>query len=351
LKRMETKILKVSPRYPEVDKLKIAAQIIKRGGTAAFPTETVYGLGANGLNPAAIKKIFWAKGRPLDNPLILHIAEINELGALVKEVSFQAEKLISKFWPGPITLVFKKSFIVPDEATAGLDTVAIRMPANSIARMLIRLSECPIAAPSANLSGKPSPTKVEHVIADLLGKVDLIIDGGDTPVGVESTVIDVTRTPPMILRPGGITREQLEEVLGEIRVDQMLDLKNGKPRSPGLKYRHYSPDAQVIVIEGAPKNRVKKIKTLLREKRNQGLKVGVMCVDETLKMYENIPNVLSMGKEKRPETIAPNMYNCLRGFDLKGVDVILVEGISERGMGLAIMNRLRKAAGFNVIKV
>lgn len=343
--------MKVSPRHPEIHKLKIAAQVIKRGGTVAFPTETVYGLGSNGLNPAAIKKIFRAKGRPLDNPLILHISGIDELDLLVKEISSQAEKLISKFWPGPMTLVFKKSRIVPDEVTAGLDTVAIRMPDNPIARMLIRLSECPIAAPSANLSGKPSPTKVEHVITDLLGKVDLIIDGGNTPVGVESTVVDVTRTPPMILRPGGITREQLEEVVGEIQIDPMLNLKNGRPRSPGLKYRHYSPDAQVIVVEGAPKNRVKKIKALLKEKKHEGLKVGVMCVEETLKMYKNIPNVLSMGREKQPETIAPNIYDCLRVFDLKGVDVILVEGISERGMGLAIMNRLRKAAGFNVIKV
>jgi len=343
--------LKVLPQHPEIHKLKIAAQVIKRGGMVAFPTETVYGLGSNGLNPAAIKKIFRAKGRPQDNPLILHISGIDELDVLVKEISSQAEKLISKFWPGPMTLVFKKSRIVPDEVTAGLDTVAIRMPDNPIARMLIRLSECPIAAPSANLSGKPSPTKVEHVIADLSGKVDIIIDGGNTPVGVESTVVDVTRTPPMILRPGGITREQLEEVVGEVQIDPMLNLKNGRPRSPGLKYRHYSPDAQVIVVEGAPKNRVKKIMALLKEKKHKGLKVGVMCVDETLKMYKNIPNVLSMGREKQPETIAPNIYDCLRVFDLKGVDVILVEGISERGMGLAIMNRLRKAAGFNVIKV
>lgn len=350
----------------ETDKLKHAAEVIKKGGLVAFPTETVYGLGANALDAGAVKKIFEAKGRPSDNPLIVHIADISSLGKLIAEMPGFAHKLIDEFWPGPLTLIFKKSGIIPYEITAGLDTVAIRMPAHPVALALIKEAEVPIAAPSANSSGKPSPTLAEHVIEDLMGKIDMIIDGGATNVGVESTVLDITSNPPVILRPGGITFEQLREVLGNVELDPSLKIndklqanqtqdKSKKiiPRSPGMKYRHYSPKANLIIVEGDTSQVIKHINEMANDYRSKSIKVGILATDQTKSYYTDAKDVvvISMGDRNHPDTIASSLFNCFREFDHMNVQVILAEAIDKTGIGLAVMNRMNKAAGYNIIKV
>lgn len=323
-------------------KIRIAARFILEGKLVAFPTETVYGLGADALNAEAVKRIFEAKGRPADNPLIVHIADFNDLKRLAMEIPEEAELLAEKFWPGPLTMVLPRREEVPDVTTGGLDTVAVRMPAHPIALALIRAST-PIAAPSANISGKPSPTLAEHVIDDFYGKIEAIIDGGETKVGVESTVIDLTSERPTLLRPGGLPLEEIERVIGEVEIHPAV---RGKlvdvARAPGMKYKHYSPNAQVMVVEG-PRERVReKIAELVEEYRSRGLRVGVMATEEY-----GADEFFHLGKTE--EEVARNLFKALRELDKRGVDVIIAEGIEERGLGFAVMNRLRKAAGYRIV--
>lgn len=332
------------------DILKKAADILIGGGTVAFPTETVYGLGANALSEEAIKKIYKAKGRPSDNPLIIHISDMDHLNRLTDDVSKVSRKLIEAFWPGPLTIIFKKKSNVPDIVTAGLDTVAVRMPKNEIALELIKKANIPVAAPSANLSGKPSPTRAEHVIEDLIGKVDAIIKGEDCSVGIESTVIDTISTPPIILRPGGISKEQIEDVIGQVLVNTSIDHKDEQvPKAPGMKYTHYAPKAPVIVFEGNLKKIVNEINAYKLKKEKNGLKVGIMACDETAHLYSGC--VYSVGSREKIDSVANNLFHTLRCFDKEDIDIILSESFTTKGVGLAVMNRIIKSAGYNVVDV
>ena len=327
-------------------KVKIAARFIKEGKLVAFPTETVYGLGAGALDKEAVIKIFHAKGRPADNPLIVHIADFEQVYELAREVPKEAELLAKHFWPGPLTMVLPKKENVPNETTGGLDSVAIRMPSHEIALGLIRASKRPIAAPSANISGRPSPTLAEHVVDDFYGKIECIIDGGETKIGVESTVLDLTTWPPMLLRPGGLPLEKIEEVIGEIQIHPAVMGKEvDLAKSPGMKYKHYSPNAEVVVVEGKKEKVREKLKELIKELRAEGLKIGVMATGD---FYE-ADEYFDLGGSE--EEIARNMFKALRELDKRGVNMILAEGIEEKGLGLAIMNRLRKAAGYKIIRV
>lgn len=331
--------------------LKEAALSLREGKLVAFPTETVYGLGANALDSLAVGKIFKAKGRPSDNPLIVHIAEKSQLNDLVTEIPPKATLLMEAFWPGPLTLVFKKSGRVPACITAGLDTVAVRMPQNEVALRLIKESGVSIAAPSANLSGRPSPTTAHHVAEDLSGRVEYIIDGGPCAVGVESTVLDMTVPVPIILRPGGVTREMLEMVIGPVEADSVLEVqKDVKPRSPGMKYRHYSPKADVTIVRGDSEKIIQKINTLIDQKKQAGLKVGVLTCTENKSRYR-ADVVLEAGSVKTPLTIAAGLFDALRKFDETDVDIIYSEAFNEEGIGQAIMNRLKKAAAGKIIEV
>ncbi len=325
--------------------LNIGAEALKNGKLVVFPTETVYGLGADALNPEAVKSIFLAKGRPSDNPLIVHISDIEQLDQLVVNVSEVAKKLMDAFWPGPLTLVMEKSEIIPDIITAGLDTVAIRMPSDPIALELISKSGVPVAGPSANISGKPSPTSEEHVIQDLNHRVDVIIRGGNTTVGLESTVLDVTCNPPKILRPGYITDEDIKKIAGDVAYDPYLKDKNQVPKSPGMKYKHYSPDAEVIIIKG-PKTIEKMIEIKESNERN-GMNVGIMATQEILSHFSGL--TCSLGDEEDMESVANQLFYCLRELDVKGVDVILTHAVEKQGLGMAIMNRLEKAAGYHIV--
>ncbi|MBU0762916.1 MAG: threonylcarbamoyl-AMP synthase [Candidatus Altiarchaeota archaeon] len=320
---METRILKKNETAA-------AAEILKKNRLLAFPTETVYGLGANAFNPHAITSIYKAKGRPTDNPMIIHIADKKDLGKIAKEIPDNARRLTDRFWPGPLTIVLKKRACIPDEATAGLPTVAVRCPKNKIAQKIIRNCGFPIAAPSANKSGRPSPTTAKHVIEDLGGKIDAIIDGGDSKHGLESTVIDMTVKPPIILRPGAVTEEQIRKTIGKVKTHRGGEKM---PKSPGMKYRHYAPKAKVVLVD------TKQIDTEIAKYKKQKKRVGLLSNAKKGK-----PDIyISNGKNKR-ET-AKNLYKNLRTFDQKNTDVIIVEKTDEKGLGNAIMNRLRKAAG------
>lgn len=328
-----------------------AADTIRKNGTVVFPTETVYGLGANALSGEAVKEIFTAKGRPNDNPLIVHISNMNMLLYLIgSPLRDGAKLLIEKYWPGPLTLIFKKSSKVPNEVTAGLDTVAVRMPDNKIALELIERSGLPIAAPSANISGKPSPTQPEHVIDDLQGKVDMILCGSKSRVGVESTILDLSVDIPVVLRPGGVTVEELEGVLGQVKINRGRVGDSEVPKAPGMKYTHYAPEADMIIVKGELENIKKKIQELVSENAGKGLKVGVLASDETKSYYKDC-RVLSLGSRTKTEVIASNIFGKLREFDKIGVDIIFAEALDEKHMGMAVMNRMKKAAGFNIIEV
>lgn len=347
--RVNTEIIKIDKHNPERDKILKAAKILKNGGTVAFPTETVYGLGANALNIDAIKGIFRAKGRPEDNPLIVHISHISQLDNLVESISTRALELMERFWPGPLTIIFNKRQNVSSIVTGGLSTVAIRMPNHKVAIALIEAAGLPIAAPSANTSGRPSPTHVNHVIEDLNGKVDMIIDGGVTGIGVESTVLDISRDIPIILRPGGVTKEDLLEIFPKVEYDVALDSDDSTmiPKSPGQKYRHYSPNAKMIVFQGDIENLSNDIIETAKKYSHKGMKVGIMATKQTKDKYDG--DVIDVGDRERPETIATNLFKTLREFDKMAVDVILAEGINEVGIGKAIMNRMKKAAGGNIV--
>jgi L-threonylcarbamoyladenylate synthase len=349
----KTLLLKVNPQKPETEKVQAAAAFIKKGGLVAFPTETVYGLGADALNAKAILALFKAKKRPLDNPPIVHVENINDVYRLATHVPPKAEKLMKKFWPGPLTLVFKHTEIVPDVTVAGLDTIAIRMPQHNVALALIRESNCPIAAPSANLAGKPSPTSAKHVFDDLNGKIDAILDGGSTRIGVESTVLDLSVNPPMVLRPGGTPFEALKEMLGDVKLHPFVvaekELSVGVARSPGMRHRHYAPNAKVILVEGSVAAVTAKVKELAASYRLKACKVGVLATDETMAQYK-ADVVKSLGSRFNLPVIAQNLFRLLREFDAEGVDVIVAEGVPAEGLGLAVMNRLRKASAYNITK-
>ena len=349
---METKLVKVDTENTEKSVLTEAAEILKNGGLVAFPTETVYGLGANGLDEKACKRIYEAKGRPSDNPLILTIGDLDGLYKIVGKVTENAKKIIDAFWPGPITLVLPKADCVPETVTGGLDTVAVRYPSNKIARELIKIAGIPVAAPSANSSGKPSPTRASHVEFDLNGKIEMIIDGGAADWGLESTILDVSEDKPVLLRPGAVTQDMIEDVVGEIDVDPAVYSKpdgNIVPKAPGMKYKHYSPSAKVILVSGSMENVISTINEKISADEKNGLRVGVMATTQTKDRYIG-GEVLVVGDRTKPETIGANLFKILRKFDFIGVDIVYSEVFDEDGEGAAIMNRLNKAAGFNYIK-
>lgn len=346
-------MLKVCAQKPEIEKIRIAADFIKKGGLVAFPTETVYGLGADALNPKAVLALFEAKRRPLDNPPIVHVGNPQEVYKLAKEVPAKAKVLMEKFWPGPLTLIFKRSKIIPDVTVSGLDTIAIRMPRHNVALALLRESGCPISAPSANLAGKPSPTTAEHVLEDLDGRIDVVLDAGPTHIGVESTVLDLTADPPQVLRPGGTPYEDLMQVLGVVRLHPAAiaekEVSVEKARSPGLKHKHYAPNADLIVVEGEMPAIIRKVKELVDSYIAGGAKVGVLATDETVNQYSR-GVVKSLGNRSDLALAAKNLFRLLREFDKEGVNIIIAEGIPLEGLGLAVMNRLRKASGYKIIK-
>jgi L-threonylcarbamoyladenylate synthase len=352
-KKKGTLWIKVDHRKPQIDAIRTAADVIRRGGLVAFPTETVYGLGANALDSKAVAGIFKAKGRPADNPMIVHIASRKDLHRLSEGISHDAEKLAARFWPGPLTLIVKRSNIVPNITVAGLDTVGVRMPSNKIALALIRESGVPIAAPSANRTGKPSPTTAQHVIDDLAGRIDVVLDGGPTRVGVESTVIDMTKRVPQILRPGGTSFEELKAALGEVMLHPATFSEKRatllRARAPGMKHRHYAPKAEMILVEGDPDKVVKRIKELVAVSLADGKKVGILATEESISSYDG--DVLrSLGSRNNLGEVARNLFRLLREFDEEEVDIIIAEGVPPRGLGLAVMNRLRRAASFNILK-
>ena len=347
---METKYWKLTGTPADAEAYAEAGALVRAGQVVAFPTETVYGLGANALNPQAVAKIFAAKGRPQDNPLIVHIARKEDINSLTTGLNANARKIMEHFMPGPLTIIVPKAEIIPDVTSAGLDTVGVRFPINKYAQEFILACGCPIAAPSANLSGRPSPTNAQDVLEDMQGKVAGILDGGSCGVGLESTVVDTTSPVPTICRPGGVTYEMLTEVLGAVEIDPaLLGDKNFKPIAPGMKYRHYAPKEPVYLLEG---NAVELLPALVGKAVAAGLKVGVLCDAAMsaqlaqLKQQEGI--LLSCWGESR-EALAADLFYLLRDFDRTKPDVILAQGVSEDGIGLAIMNRLRKAAGYQII--
>lgn len=360
---METIIIELDENNIDKDKLEIACKTLRDGELVAFPTETVYGLGGDALNETAAKRIYAAKGRPSDNPLIVHVAETEDVNRIASEVPEMAKKLMDKYWPGPLTMVFKKKDIVPDGTTGGLDTVGVRMPSNKIARELIRQSGILIAAPSANVSGRPSPTKGEHVIFDMEGKIPVIIDGGDVGIGLESTIVDVTGDIPTILRPGYITKEMIKNTCGDVSIDPAILEKPDKnliPKAPGMKYKHYAPKADFILYSGNGENVINAIVKESKESILQGKTVAIVATDEDMDEYqEKLKNerysnrffVLSIGSRENEESIAHNLFAVLRKCDELGADVILGETYSDEGLGMAIMNRLVKACGYSICEV
>ena len=363
---METKRVMIEDRnHIKDEELGEAAGILRSGGLVAFPTETVYGLGGNALDEDAAGKIYAAKGRPSDNPLIAHVSCMEEVAPLVKEIPEAGRKLMEAFWPGPLTMIFPKSEKVPYGTTGGLDTVAIRMPDDPVANQLIALAGVPVAAPSANTSGRPSPTTADHVWQDMNGRIEMIIDGGPVGIGVESTIVDVSSAVPAVLRPGAITMEMLAEVLGEVSVDPAILgplSADVRPKAPGMKYKHYAPKADLTLVEPEDVDRengldekqlqamIGKVRELSRGKIEAGCKVGVICTDESRHCYTD-GAVRSIGERKSQASVAHNLYALLREFDDLGVDYIFSESFPKDHLGQAIMNRLSKAAGYKIVKV
>lgn len=390
---METKrVIIKDAAYPRDEELMEAAQVLRGGGLVAFPTETVYGLGGNGLDEDAAEKIYRAKGRPSDNPLILHIAAMEELEPLVEDIPEGARRLAARFWPGPLTMIFPKSKIVPYGTTGGLDTVAVRMPADPTARRLIALAGVPVAAPSANTSGRPSPTTADHVWQDMEGKIDLLVDGGPVGIGLESTIVDVSGPVPAILRPGAITREMVEEVLGTVEVDPAVAgpmAEGTAPKAPGMKYKHYAPKGELTLVRlkeetvrelrrpgstlyvqvqsalaafgmslGRPFAQLdlesfymaRKVDEAARQMEQTGASVGVICTDETMAVYKTCLK-RSIGKRAQADTVAHNLYGVLREMDDLGVQYIYSESFVQDHLGFAVMNRLDKAAGHRILAV
>ena len=349
---METKVFGARDNYIKEEELKEASAVIRSGGLVAFPTETVYGLGGDATNPEASRKIYAAKGRPSDNPLIVHIADFSQLRNIVAEVPQEAEKLAKAFWPGPLTMILRKNDVVPYETTGGLDTVAIRMPSHPVARAFLQDSGCMIAAPSANTSGRPSPTTAQHVWGDLHGKIEILLDGGPVGIGIESTIVDLSEEKPMILRPGFITQEMLSAVLGDVGVDPGLASENSKqpPKAPGMRYRHYAPKADLTLVEGTMEEVISKINALTREAQAMGKSVGVLATEENKDCYV-ADHVIVIGQRQDEAEIARHLFDVLRQFDDLQVDLIYSESFVAAGVGQAIMNRLLKAAGHKRIFV
>ncbi len=350
---MRTDLIEIDPWQIEDSLIELAGERIAQGQLVAFPTETVYGLGGNALDPDASKKIYSAKGRPSDNPLIVHIADKKDMEKIARNVPTEAYLLAEAFWPGPLTIILRKQPHVPMATTGGLDTVAIRMPDHPIALELIRRSGCPIAAPSANTSGRPSPTLAEHVREDLEGKVSMIVDGGEVGIGIESTIIDLSGETPMILRPGFITPKMLSEVLHqEVCMDPAMEEKDSgkQPKAPGMKYRHYAPKAGMVILDGEPTAVVERINSLVEQEHKKNHTVAVIATEENQKLY-HADYVICVGSRKKPEQIAKNLYRILRECDDKNVDMIYSECFDRIGVGMAIMNRLLKAAAHSIIRV
>lgn len=348
-----TRQLVVDARQPDPAMMEEAGAVLRGGGLVAFPTETVYGLGANALDARAVGSVFRAKGRPADNPLIVHLASARELDHHFSHVPDQARALAHQFWPGPLTLVLPDQRPFPPEVTAGLATVAVRVPDHPVALALIRAAGVPVAAPSANLSGRPSPTTAGHVRDDLSGSIDLILDGGPAGLGVESTVLDLSGLRPVILRPGGVTQQQLERVLGPVELDPALAGGPGahKPRSPGLKYKHYAPRAQLLLFEGpGPERLVAAMLARADRLTREGQRVGILAYEETRPAFVSAGYpVVVAGSCSDPASVAAGLYDALRWFDNMDVDIILAQAIPSQGVGLAVMDRLRRAAGGHIV--
>lgn len=349
---VDTKVILMDEQHIDEAAVREAGEIIKAGGLVAFPTETVYGLGGDALNPASSKKIYEAKGRPSDNPLIVHIACMEALPAIVKSVPKTAKKLAAAFWPGPLTMIFEKSEAVPEETTGGLGTVAVRMPSDPIALAFIEAAGGYVAAPSANRSGRPSPTRAAYVAEDLEGRIEMILDGGDASLGLESTIVDLTVKTPVILRPGFVTQEMLEEALGTVEQDTTLfQADSGQaPKAPGMKYRHYAPKGELVIVRGAPAAVTAYINKGLVEGKENNKKTGVIATDETIGCYTaDVPR--SVGKRADAGAAARMLYRILREFDDEGVELIYSESFDGAGISQAVMNRLLKAAGHKIIDV
>ena len=334
------------------EKICRAGEILKAGGLVAFPTETVYGLGGDALNPGSSRKIYAAKGRPSDNPLIVHICRFEDIHTIAEDSGGLAEKLASAFWPGPLTMILNKKEIVPMETTGGLSTVAVRFPSHPVARRMIARAGGYVAAPSANASGRPSPTTARYVAEDMNGRIDMILDGGQVGIGLESTIVDLTGKEPMILRPGYVTEEMLKEVLGDVALDRTIlgGDAEGRPKAPGMKYRHYAPAGELTIVEGDRRRTVEAINRLCAGAAAAGKRTGVICTDETADSY-HADSIKSAGSRENKEMIAHNLFRILREFDDEGVEVMYTEAFMTDGMGQAIMNRLLRAAGHHVLRV
>ena len=350
---METRVIKIDRQHPDMRALQEAGDLLRNGALVAFPTETVYGLGGDGLKADAAARIYAAKGRPSDNPLILHIADIEALKHLAVDIPELAYRLAEKFWPGPLTIILKKSAIVPHTTTGGLETVAIRMPSDEIARAIIRASGTYIAAPSANLSGRPSPTKAEHVIEDLSGRIEMIVDGGDSDIGLESSIIDLSGEIPMILRPGFITKEDFEQIVTQVEYDNAVlatkPQESVVAKAPGMKYRHYAPKGQITIVEGSLAAVAQKINMLVAEQEAKGVRAAVLCAEENKSRYV-CKHIVSLGSLKSEKDISSHLFAALRSFDTEQMEVIYSESFENTKLTNAIMNRLRKAAGYQIIQ-
>ncbi len=344
---MDTKEIIINPKNIDKELVREAGKVLFDGGLVAFPTETVYGLGANALNDAAVESIFKAKGRPNDNPLIVHVASVEDVYPLVKCVSEKAKRVMQTFWPGPISIIMKKTDKIGDAVSAGLDTVAIRMPSHPVALEVIASSKVPIAAPSANTSGRPSPTSASDVHEDMYGKIDMIVDGGKCTVGVESTVLDLSGDDAVILRPGAVTAKQLEKVIGKVKSSKKAVDDDKTPKCPGMKYRHYAPKASVYVLEYENALDAQKVCDLIEDYHRQGMRVGVLSCEDTGNIYN--ADAFVFGGDTS-EKYAQTLFGALRDFDREGVDVILCPMKLCDDMSIAVKNRLYKAASNNILQ-
>lgn len=350
---METKRIKIDRNQIDPVLIQEAGELLKAGALVAFPTETVYGLGGDGLKEDVAARIYAAKGRPSDNPLILHIASLDALSVLAADVPDLAYQLAERFWPGPLTMILKKSKLVPYATTGGLETVAVRMPSDEIARQIILASGTYIAAPSANLSGRPSPTRAEHVVEDLSGRIEMIVDGGSCDIGLESSIIDLSGEVPMILRPGFITKEDLKQLVSEVEYDRAVlatkPQESVVAKAPGMKYRHYAPKGQITIVEGEAKAVAAKINQLVVQQEKAGHRTAVLCAEETKEQYQ-CANVYSLGSLESEKEISAHLFEALREFDTQQIEFIYSESFEHTRLSNAIMNRLRKAAGYQIIQ-
>lgn len=354
---MDTRRILIDPALDISSQVAVAADLIRRGEMVAFPTETVYGLGADALNESAAEKIYAAKGRPSDNPLIVHICDLDQVSQIARDIPDSAWRVMEHFCPGPLTLILNKKEIVPDQTTGGLSTVAVRMPSHPVAATLIRESGTVIAAPSANRSGRPSPTTAEHVFEDMNTRIPMILDAGTVGIGIESTILDMTSEIPVILRPGYISKKQLAEIVGLVEIDPAILSREAspdiRPKAPGMKYRHYAPKGQLTLVEGEPGKVSREIKILACEKAAQGFKVGIIATDESIGSYKDcrLDYIKSIGTRTDPDSIAASLYGVLRECDASGLDYIYSESFFEEGIGDAVMNRMLKAAAYHLVQV